>query len=136
VQNEDNSVCSRDAATSGFHSALCTLHSALISKPAGVSGASIFSYVGAVPPADMSAWKFEGNTSKTAVQVVFPNTTAGGDGVVDGAGGNAERLRRAVRMQNAERREYNANVERPTSNVEVKSCGAMSFCTSMLGVRI
>ena len=47
-------------------------------KPAGVSGASIFSYVGAVPPADISAWKFEGNTSKTAVQVQFPNTTAAG----------------------------------------------------------
>jgi hypothetical protein len=47
-------------------------------KPAGVSGASVFSYAGATAPADISAWKFEGNTSKTAVEVAFPNTTAAG----------------------------------------------------------
>ncbi len=52
-------------------------HAASGGKPAGVSGASIFSYVEATAPSDISAWKFEGNTGKTAV-VVFPNTTAAG----------------------------------------------------------
>ncbi len=43
-------------------------------KPAGVSGAAVFSYVGAQPPEDISAWKFEGNTSRTIIDVVFPVT--------------------------------------------------------------
>lgn len=47
-------------------------------KPAGVSGASVFTYAGATPPADISAWKFEGNTSKTAMAVGFANTLAPG----------------------------------------------------------
>jgi hypothetical protein len=47
-------------------------------KPAGVSGASVFSYVGATPPTDIGAWKFEGNTGKTTVDVVFSNTLAPG----------------------------------------------------------
>jgi len=47
-------------------------------KPVGVSGASVFSYVGATPPTDIAAWKFEGNTSKTAVVVSFATTLAAG----------------------------------------------------------
>jgi hypothetical protein len=47
-------------------------------KPPGVSGASIFSYVGTTPPADIGAWQFEGNTGKTNFDVVFPNTLAPG----------------------------------------------------------
>ena len=47
-------------------------------KPAGVSGASVFSHVGPTAPSDLSVWKFEGNTSKTAVELLFPNTTAAG----------------------------------------------------------
>jgi hypothetical protein len=47
-------------------------------KPAGVSGASVFSFVGAVAPTDQAGWNFEGNTSKTVVDVAFPSTTASG----------------------------------------------------------
>jgi hypothetical protein len=47
-------------------------------KPPGVSGASVFSFVGATPPDDIASWKFEGNTGKTKVNVVFPNTVAPG----------------------------------------------------------
>ena len=47
-------------------------------KPPGVTGATVFSYVGATPPTDIGAWKFEGNTGKTVVDVSFPNTLAMG----------------------------------------------------------
>jgi hypothetical protein len=47
-------------------------------KPAGVAGASIFSYVGATPPAALSDWRFEGNTTRTGVEVAFPADTAPG----------------------------------------------------------
>jgi hypothetical protein len=47
-------------------------------KPAGVIGASIFSFVGEESPAELSAWKFEGNTGHTSFDVVFPSTTAAG----------------------------------------------------------
>ncbi len=47
-------------------------------KPAGVSGASVFSFVGATPPNDMGSWTFQGNTGKTVVDVVFDNSTAPG----------------------------------------------------------
>jgi hypothetical protein len=47
-------------------------------KPAGVDGIAVFSYVGATAPTDEAGWKFEGNTSRTAVEVVFPGTTAPG----------------------------------------------------------
>ena len=33
-------------------------------KPAGTAGASLFSFVGEVPPADVQAWTFEGNVTK------------------------------------------------------------------------
>lgn len=38
-------------------------------KPAGVAGASVFSFIGEVPPSDTAAWKFEGNTTRTVVDV-------------------------------------------------------------------
>jgi hypothetical protein len=47
-------------------------------KPAGVSGASFFSFAGENPPADVGQWKFEGNTGKTLFDVQFPNTLARG----------------------------------------------------------
>lgn len=47
-------------------------------KPVGVATATILSYVGATPPADISAWKFEANVSRTLVDVTFPATTAPG----------------------------------------------------------
>ncbi len=47
-------------------------------KPPGVSGASVFSFVGVTPPADIGSWQFEGNTGRTSVDVVFPNTVVPG----------------------------------------------------------
>jgi hypothetical protein len=47
-------------------------------KPPGVSGASVFSFVGAVAPSDMGSWKFEGSTGKTKVDVSFDNSNAPG----------------------------------------------------------
>ena len=47
-------------------------------KPPGVEGASVFSYVGASAPAELTDWTFEGNTTRTAVQVLFPATTPPG----------------------------------------------------------
>lgn len=43
-------------------------------RPEGVSGATVFSWVGEQPPADVSMWKFEGNTSRTQYDVTFPFT--------------------------------------------------------------
>jgi hypothetical protein len=47
-------------------------------KPPGVSGASVFSFVGTSAPTDIGAWKFEGSTGRTNVDVAFPNTLAAG----------------------------------------------------------
>ncbi len=47
-------------------------------KPPGVSGASVFSFVGTTPPADIGSWQFEGNTGRTSVDVVFPSTVVPG----------------------------------------------------------
>jgi hypothetical protein len=47
-------------------------------KPIGVSGAAIFSFVGAEAPSDIGSWKFEGNTGKTRQTVQFDNTLAAG----------------------------------------------------------
>jgi hypothetical protein len=45
----------------------------------GTSGASIFSFVGATPPTDISAWKFEGNTGRvTSIDVPFDSSLAAG----------------------------------------------------------
>lgn len=47
-------------------------------KPAGVAGASLFSFVGSAPPADISMWTFEGSISKTTFDVEFAPTVAAG----------------------------------------------------------
>lgn len=47
-------------------------------RPAGVTGTTIFSYVGATPPADITAWVFQGSSSKTIVDIAFDNTVAAG----------------------------------------------------------
>ena len=44
-------------------------------KPAGVAGMAVFSYVGATPPEDITAWKFEGNTTVTQFIVAFDAAT-------------------------------------------------------------
>ena len=46
--------------------------------PLGVNGATVMSYVGATPPADPFAFKYEGSTSRTTVDVLFPESVAPG----------------------------------------------------------
>lgn len=50
-------------------------------KPANVKGAAIFSYVGETAPTNPAAYKFEGNTTLTVVDVTFPETVAPGSSV-------------------------------------------------------
>ncbi len=40
-------------------------------RPEGVDGASVWTYVGATPPADTSAWMFQTNTSKMTLDITF-----------------------------------------------------------------
>ena len=47
-------------------------------KPAGVKGATVFSYVGEQPPTSVDDWKFEGNITKTETTINFPSTLAPG----------------------------------------------------------
>lgn len=47
-------------------------------KPAGVDGASVFSFVGAAAPTEEAEWNFEGVTSKTRIDIVFPETITPG----------------------------------------------------------
>ena len=48
-------------------------------KPPGVFGASVFSYVGVTPPADIAGWKLEGSTGKvTKIDIVFDSALAAG----------------------------------------------------------
>jgi len=47
-------------------------------KPPGVKGLTVLSYVGEAPPANIANWVFEGNTTKTTIDVVFPDTVAAG----------------------------------------------------------
>lgn len=46
--------------------------------PDGVNGAIVMSHVGATAPTDPSAYKLEGPTSRTTVDVLFPGTLAPG----------------------------------------------------------
>ncbi len=46
--------------------------------PAGVNGAIVMSYVGPTAPSDPSLYKMEGPTSKTTVDVLFPETALPG----------------------------------------------------------
>lgn len=50
-------------------------------KPAGVAGASVFSFVGETPSTDISEWKFEGNITRTNMDVVFSPEVAPGSKV-------------------------------------------------------
>ena len=50
-------------------------------KPAGVKGASVYSYVGATPPESIDAWKYEGSTTKNVIDIDFPTTVAAGSKV-------------------------------------------------------
>lgn len=50
-------------------------------RPLGVSGASVFSYVGPTPPGDIASWTFQGNTGKTKTVVAFDDTVAAGSRV-------------------------------------------------------
>jgi hypothetical protein len=47
-------------------------------KPPGVKSATVFSYVGAMAPTDITLWQYQGVMTKVVANVVFPNTTAGG----------------------------------------------------------
>jgi hypothetical protein len=50
-------------------------------KPNGVQGASLFSFVGAAAPADLSDWMFEGSTTRTSFDVEFAPTIPAGSQV-------------------------------------------------------
>ena len=41
-------------------------------RPAGVKGATVFSFVGEAPPEGIDRWKYHGSTTKTVVDVEFP----------------------------------------------------------------
>lgn len=46
-------------------------------KPPGVAGMTVFSFVGANPPTTAGDWKFEGNTTRTTLNINFPNAAPG-----------------------------------------------------------
>jgi hypothetical protein len=48
------------------------------SKPAGVKGAAICSFVGAMAPTDPSAYKWEGSATRPIAEVIFPESVAPG----------------------------------------------------------
>jgi hypothetical protein len=50
-------------------------------KPIGVKGSTVFSYVGATPPGDLGAWKFQGSTNKGSFEIVFDDTVPAGSQV-------------------------------------------------------
>jgi hypothetical protein len=50
-------------------------------KPAGVSAAWVYSFVGASYPSDPTAWNFEGSSTKAKFDIVFPTSVAGGSQV-------------------------------------------------------
>lgn len=47
-------------------------------KPDGVSGATVMSFIGASPPAELSDWTFQASITRTTHDVVFPAATAAG----------------------------------------------------------
>jgi hypothetical protein len=47
-------------------------------RPVNVKGASVFSFVGAEPPAGPDGWKAEGITNMTKVDIAFPESVAAG----------------------------------------------------------
>lgn len=50
-------------------------------KPEGVTGATVFSYVGETTPAELSDWKFEGNVTRTIVNLDMAATVPPGSKV-------------------------------------------------------
>jgi hypothetical protein len=50
-------------------------------KPAGVQGATLFSYVGEEAPASLSDWKFEASTTRTDIEIDIPVTVPAGSKV-------------------------------------------------------
>ena len=44
-------------------------------KPAGVTSASVFTFVGSAAPTDPAAWTFQGMISKTKFDITFPDST-------------------------------------------------------------
>jgi len=55
-----------------------TAESSKRGKPAGVLGASVYSYVGTTYPTDPTAWSFDGTTTKTTHAIVFADSVANG----------------------------------------------------------
>jgi hypothetical protein len=47
-------------------------------KPVGVAGANVYSFVGTDYPADPAGWRFEGSTTRTRLDVRFPDSVPGG----------------------------------------------------------
>ncbi len=47
-------------------------------KPPGVAGIAVASYVGSTPSANIADWKFEGNTTRMALEVAFGEDVAPG----------------------------------------------------------
>jgi hypothetical protein len=43
-------------------------------KPAGVAGAAVFSFVGNLPPAEESRWKYEGNATRLFYDIRVPSS--------------------------------------------------------------
>ena len=64
-----------------LHVRLHAMDSSRRGKPEGVAGATLMSYVGNSPSADLSAWKFEGSTTRTSFDVEFPPTIPAGSQV-------------------------------------------------------
>jgi hypothetical protein len=50
-------------------------------KPPGVKSATVFSYVGAVAPTDITLWQYQGVMTKVTATVGFPDTVVGGSRV-------------------------------------------------------
>ena len=46
--------------------------------PPGVDGATVLSHVGATAPADLGGFKYEGSSSRTTVDILFPETAVPG----------------------------------------------------------
>jgi hypothetical protein len=57
---------------------LHAINSAGRGKPDGVAGASVFSFVGAAPPPDITEWVFQGSTTRTSFDVEFAPTVPAG----------------------------------------------------------
>jgi hypothetical protein len=47
-------------------------------KPEGVSGCTVFYFVGSTPPADITQWVFAGSSTRTVFDVEFPATVPAG----------------------------------------------------------